>query len=68
MKITNPDILKIIADRNQRIVELAESDPDLTYAQIAEMVHCHPDTVSVIFRRNNIHRKVGRRSKAVSRG
>jgi hypothetical protein len=66
MKITNPDILKIIADRNRRIVELAKTDANLTYAQIADMVHCSKDTVAVIFRRNGINRKVGGcRPKAV---
>jgi DNA-binding Lrp family transcriptional regulator len=66
MKTNNPEILKIIADRNRRIVELAEADANLTYAQIAEMMHCSKDTVAVIFRRNGINRKVGGyRPKAV---
>ena len=65
MKTNNPEILKAIADRNRRIVELAD-DADLTIREIGDAVHCSMDTVAVIFRRNNIRRKVGR-PKAVSR-
>lgn len=68
MKITDPEILKVIADRNARIVELANSDDTLTISEIAELSHCSKDTVSVIFRRNGISRKTGRPRKAVSRG
>ena len=66
MKTNNPEILKAIAGRNRRIVELAD-DGDLTIREIADAVHCSMDTVAVIFRRNNISRKVGR-PKAVSHG
>ena len=68
MKTNNPEILKAIASRDQRIVELAQSDPALTYAQIAGIVRCHVTTVGVIFQRNGITRKLGRPRKAVSRG
>jgi len=67
MKTINPDILKIIADRNQRIVELA-ADANLSIREIADMTHCSMDTVAVVFRRNGINRKLRRRPKAVSRG
>jgi hypothetical protein len=65
MKITDPEILKIIADRNQRIVELAAADATLTISEIAALTHCSKDTVAIVFRGNNINRKVGR-PKAVS--
>ncbi len=68
MKTNNPEILKAVADRDQRIVELAQSDSALTYAQIAGMVRCHVTTVGVIFQRNGITRKLGRPFKAVPRG
>lgn len=68
MRTNNPEILKAIADRNNRIVELADN-ADLTIREIADTVHCSMDTVAVIFRRNGINRKVGGyRPKAVSRG
>jgi len=67
MRTNNPEILKIIADRNRRIVELA-ADASLTIREIAAMEHCSMDTVALVFRRNGITRKLGRRPKAVSRG
>jgi DNA-binding Lrp family transcriptional regulator len=67
MRTNNPEILKIIADRNRRIVELAEADANRTIQEIADAAHCSKDTVAVIFRRNGINRKVGGyRPKAVS--
>lgn len=68
MKITNPEILKIIADRNRRIVEIAEANPNLTIREIAAMVYCSKHTVKVIFHQNGITRTLGRPRKAVSRG
>ncbi|MGA8271517.1 MAG: hypothetical protein WBD45_08790 [Terriglobales bacterium] len=65
MKTNNPEILKIIADRNRRILELA-ADADLTIQEIANAVHCSKDTVAIVFRRNGIARKLGRPYKAVS--
>lgn len=65
MKTNNPEILKIIADRNRRIVELAAA-ADLTIQEIADAVWCSKDTVAVVFRRNGIARKLGRPYKAVS--
>jgi len=66
MKTTNPKLLKIIAERDQRIVELA-ADFDLTIQDIAGAAHCSRETVNLAFRRYGITRKVGR-PKAVSRG
>lgn len=70
MRTNNPEILKIIADRNRRILGIAAADPDITIREIAELTHCSRDTVNIIFRRNGVNRKVGgdRRKKAVSRG
>jgi len=65
MKTNNPEILKIIGDRNRRIVELAV-DANLTIREVAETVHCSMDTVALVFRRNGITRKLGRPYKAVS--
>jgi hypothetical protein len=65
MKTNNPEILKIIGDRNRRIVELS-ADANLTIREIAETVHCSMDTVALVFRRNGITRKLGRPYKAVS--
>jgi len=67
MKTINPEILKAIADRDQRIVELA-ADAELTIREIAELAHCGRETVTLVFRRNGINRKIGRPRKAVSRG
>jgi hypothetical protein len=66
--ITNPEILRERAERNQRIVELAQAAPNLRIRDIAEMTDCSWGTVAIIFRRNGIRRKEGRRPKAVSRG
>jgi hypothetical protein len=66
--ITHPEILRERAKRNRCIVELAKADPNLRMSDIAEMTDCSWGTVAIIFRRNGISRKEGRRPKAVSRG
>jgi hypothetical protein len=70
MTIKDPKILQRMAQRDQRIVDIAKSDPNLTIAQIAKKIGCSPTWVSVVFRRNSINRTVGGhwRSLVVSRG